>query len=245
MTPRPSRRWTRPWASSSQAEAIPRSTTTVPAPIDGVAVELRARAPISYVAIVESGLPNSCARFGDYDIRREANAFTITVTNVVPTDQGRMCLQVYGMVKTVITLPGPFEEGVAYEIDVNGRRQGFVAGQEAAGAGEYKSVPVPIEEVSVAVLESFPVQYRLIVKSGVGNSCVSFDAYTLQRDGDHGGVTVVNKEPVEPMVCAQVYPAVDTVIKLGTGPSPGLRPPFPPTGRGDQACVQGDNGCRQ
>ncbi|MBI4220973.1 MAG: hypothetical protein HY682_12570, partial [Chloroflexi bacterium] len=192
-------------------------TIKVPAPIDDVAIELRERAPLSYVAVVQSGLPNSCVKFGNFDVQRDGNRFVITVSNITPTDPIRACLQVYGTVNTVITLPGPFEEGAAYEVEVNGKASTFIAGQETADAGNFKTVPAPIEEVSVAVLESFPVQYRLIVKSGLPNACVSFDGYAVQREGDLVRVTVTNKEPAEPAICAQVYKTVDTVINLGTG----------------------------
>lgn len=80
----------------------------------------------------------------------------------------------------------------------------------------------PIERVEVLILESFPVQYRLLVASGLPNACYSFAGYRLDRGGDTVRVEIVNYKPTDPQaVCAQVYGTVETNISIGVDFEPG------------------------
>lgn len=200
-------------------------TVTVLAPIDSMKVERSENVPLSYVATVESGLPNSCIKFGEYKVDRQENSFRVTVTNLAPGDPNMVCLQVYGMVKSVIPLPGPFVEGIQYSVDVNGKQATFVGGEagstmqksEPGQTGDTRIVLAPIDEVQVLVLESAPVQYRLLVKSGLPDSCARFDGYEVQREGDTVRVTVNNRLPTGAVACAQVYGTIENSIAIGNG----------------------------
>ena len=78
-------------------------------------------------------------------------------------------------------------------------------------------VPAPIESVEVLILESFPVQYQVIVVSGLPNACYSFAGYRLERSGDTIHIVAINWKPADPsMACAEVYGTVDTTIHLGS-----------------------------
>ena len=76
--------------------------------------------------------------------------------------------------------------------------------------------PAPIENVEIMILESFPVQYRVLVVSGLPNACYSFAGYRLERNGDTIRIEMTNSKPAEPrLACAQVYGIVETTIPLG------------------------------
>ncbi len=76
-------------------------------------------------------------------------------------------------------------------------------------------VLAPIESVEVLILESFPVQYSLLVVSGLPNSCVTFGGYTIARDDDTIQIEMINWKPADPEVaCAEIYRIVETVIPL-------------------------------
>ncbi len=84
------------------------------------------------------------------------------------------------------------------------------------------AVPAPIDRVGIEVMESYPLQYNLVIVSGLPNSCVSLGGYSLTRDGDAIKVEVTNLEPTAQLIaCAQVYGLVDTVIPLGSDFVPG------------------------
>ena len=81
----------------------------------------------------------------------------------------------------------------------------------------------PIDNVEVRVAESFPVQYFLLVTSGLSNGCARFDGYEVTRDGEDVRVRVTNLMPADPNVaCTANYRTVETNIALGTDFDPGI-----------------------
>jgi hypothetical protein len=78
-------------------------------------------------------------------------------------------------------------------------------------------VLAPIESVEILILESYPVQYRLKVVSGLPNGCTEFGGYQVDRDGEPIRVEMVNWKPAdESTACTQEYRTVDTHIHLGS-----------------------------
>ena len=49
--------------------------------------------------------------------------------------------------------------------------------------GDTVEVPAPIDDVGIEIMESGPPQYMLQVVSGLSNTCVFFNCYTIERDG--------------------------------------------------------------
>ena len=82
-------------------------------------------------------------------------------------------------------------------------------------------VLAPIDSLDILVLESFPLQYDLLVVSGLPDSCAVFDGYTLARDGTTIRVEMWNLRNSDPnLACAQVYGSVETRIQLGSDFAP-------------------------
>ena len=82
----------------------------------------------------------------------------------------------------------------------------------------------PIESVEILILESFPVQYRVLVISGLPNACYSFAGFRVERRDDLVQIEIVNWRPADPgVVCAEVYGTVATNVPLGTDFEPGKR----------------------
>ena len=75
----------------------------------------------------------------------------------------------------------------------------------------------PIESLDILVKESFPLQYDLVVASGLPDSCASFAGHDLSREGTTVRVNVWNLRNADPnLACAQVYRTVETRIPLGS-----------------------------
>jgi len=81
----------------------------------------------------------------------------------------------------------------------------------------------PIDNVTINVAESFPVQYFLHVTSGLPSGCAKFDDYEVARDEDTVQVTVWNLEPApnQQAACTMIYGIVETNIALGSDFDPG------------------------
>lgn len=85
-----------------------------------------------------------------------------------------------------------------------------------SGAADRTRVLAPIETARVAVLESYPPQYRLQVRAGLPNGCAKPDGFEVTRSGDDIRVAVYNSMPVGNVVCTQVYGTYELSIDLGT-----------------------------
>ena len=76
----------------------------------------------------------------------------------------------------------------------------------------------PIEEIEVLFLESFPVQHRLRVVSGLPSGCAAFERIDVERDGTTFNVSVVNTVPApgEDVACTMIYGIVEHTVELGS-----------------------------
>ena len=78
-------------------------------------------------------------------------------------------------------------------------------------------VEAPVEEVEVLFLESFPVQHRLRVVSGLPSGCAAFDDIEVVRDGTTFTVTVTNTMPApdQDIACTMIYGYHESTVDLG------------------------------
>lgn len=76
----------------------------------------------------------------------------------------------------------------------------------------------PIEEVEVLFLESFPVQHRLRVVSGLPSGCARFDRIEVERAGTTFEVTVWNLVPApdQEIACTMIYGFKESSVDLGS-----------------------------
>ena len=76
-------------------------------------------------------------------------------------------------------------------------------------------VLAPVDHVEILDMVSFPPQDELIVVSGLPNSCMTFDGYSLEKAGNVIRIEMFNLKPVGPIICFAVYETVETRIPLG------------------------------
>ncbi len=79
---------------------------------------------------------------------------------------------------------------------------------------------LPIQKVSVAILESFPVQVNLMIEGYLADSCTTLHETTEQREGNTIHVQVTTVRPGD-LACATVVTEIEHVVPLGTF-DPGL-----------------------
>ena len=72
------------------------------------------------------------------------------------------------------------------------------------------------------VLESDPPQYFLEIRSGVPNTCHTFDRTEMERSGREITVSVINLVVTGDVVCAEVYRSAPHVVALGSDFEPGV-----------------------
>ena len=89
-----------------------------PAPIESVRIVVKNS--LEYSLLIESGLPDSCAKFESYELDRDGSRIEVTVTNLSPTGPFS-CLAVYEIHEGELPLGSDFTPGEEYTVVVNGQ----------------------------------------------------------------------------------------------------------------------------
>ncbi len=210
-------------------------TISEPAPIESVRIEVITSPSPQNELIVVSGLPNSCYSEEAHRITRNGDTFQVEITNLKIADPSVACAEIYRRVETRFLLAADIEPCKVYTVDVNDKSWQVQAigpaisclalePTETPSNSDTIEVLAPIESIVINIAKSLPPQYFALVKSGLPNGCVRFDAYDVKRDGDEIRIQVTNLVPADPnTICTQVYGTVETNIALGSDFEPGVK----------------------
>ena len=98
------------------------------APIVRVALRVADSSPAQYFADVTSALPDGCAKFARFAVRREGSTVFVDVFNTAPSNREQIaCTMIYGERDSAVPLGSDFTPGATYTLEVNGATQTFVA----------------------------------------------------------------------------------------------------------------------
>ena len=78
---------------------------------------------------------------------------------------------------------------------------------------EYVYGSAVVETIEIAILESFPVQIRAVLRGTVPDACTEIDSIAKQREGSTFTLVVRTRRPAE-AVCAQVLSPYETTTGL-------------------------------
>ena len=104
--------------TADRAQTAAPETTEVPAPIDGVELNIDESDPRQYFLEITSGLPDACHTFDRIETQRSGTEITVTVINRVVTGDVA-CAQVYGTETHSVALGSDFLPDVTYTALVN------------------------------------------------------------------------------------------------------------------------------
>jgi hypothetical protein len=126
-----------PTPTPAAAGPVDRVMVPIPAPILSAEVVVAESFPVQYFLQIESGLRNGCIEFNGYEVQREGQSITVTVTNLEPADTGIACTEEYRTVTTNIWLGNAldFDAGTTYTVLVNDVATSFTTEGEAPAPG--------------------------------------------------------------------------------------------------------------
>ncbi len=76
-------------------------------------------------------------------------------------------------------------------------------------------VDAPIDFAEILIRESNPPSYAVEIRSGLPNSCFTFNEYTVTRDDDRVLIRVTNVEATGPNIaCREIYGTVENTVEL-------------------------------
>ena len=175
---------------------------------------------VSLVLISPLPMGSSCSQFAGYDVDRDGNIIRVTMTNLhIAPGVLAPCTADLPIIETTIPLGNDFEVGQSYSVVVNGNVTNAFLARDPEGQ-PMKLALAPIEAVELLILESFPVQYNVVITSRLprGSSCSQHYGYNVARGFDTTiAITVYNLEvAAENVPCTRDLPVVQTRIGLGT-----------------------------
>lgn len=197
----------------------------VNAPIESVEINIAESFPPQYFVAIQSDLPSGCAKFNDYEVSREGTTIKIKLTNLEPAPgQQIACTAIYGYHDTSVALGSDFEGGETYTVVVNDSVTETFVAQEGGNTenedGSKVSVPAPIDGLGINV-DGTSGEAKLVVTTGLPNSCYEFESASLIHDGDIIRVDASNLRPADQnMMCAEIYRTVETSLTLETSIEP-------------------------
>ncbi len=78
-------------------------------------------------------------------------------------------------------------------------------------------VDAPIDGIEIAVLESFPPQYLVQIKSGLPSGCAEYESAGLVgRDGNTIRIRVTNTMPADDPPCDMSYRTHESAVNIGS-----------------------------
>jgi len=89
----------------------------------------------------------------------------------------------------------------------------LISGGCALRETEYTYGEAVIETIEIAILESFPVQIRAVLRGTVPDACTEIDSIAEQREGNTFTLVVRTRRPAEAL-CAQVLTPYETTTGL-------------------------------
>ena len=78
---------------------------------------------------------------------------------------------------------------------------------------EYVYGDAVVETIEIAILESFPVQIRAVLRGDVPDACTAIDSIVVQREGSTFTLVVRTRRPAD-AICAQVLTPYETTTGL-------------------------------
>lgn len=90
-----------------------------------------------------------------------------------------------------------------------------ILGTEFAGKGNIEIKLAPIEEVSVNIAESLPVQVFVYIRGGLSDACTTLNEVKTERSGNTINIEVTTQRP-KGIACAQVYSTFEENVALGS-----------------------------
>jgi len=97
------------------------------APIESLELRVGASSPAQHFIDVTSGLPNGCAQFYGYELRRAGDIITLAVWNTMPADTRAACTMQYGVTVHAVPIGSDFVSGRQYTLRINDRDATFIA----------------------------------------------------------------------------------------------------------------------
>ncbi len=177
--------------------------------------------PVQVNAVVSGYFPDGCVQLVEISPERQENVFVLTLSTRRPTGdiactealvpfEERVSLDVFGLEAGTYTVTAQ-DEQATFTLDVDN----VPAGEPVSGDQDmvFTSDAV-VQEISVLIMESDPVQVRALLRGYLPDGCTSIYEVQTDREDDTFTVRIVTQRPDGEVACTMAIVPFDEEVDL-------------------------------
>lgn len=187
--------------------------------VELVEVVLLESFPLQARAIVTGSLPDGCTEIHDITVEREGQEFIITVTTRRPTGDVA-CTQALVPFQETIALDIEGLEAGTYVVIAQDQQATFTlevdneAPQQIDKSEYALGSEATIEEMSVNIMESFPVQVSVTLVGYLPDGCVDIEEIKTSREEQTFTIDVVTRRLTGDVACTMAIVPFEESVSL-------------------------------
>lgn len=185
--------------------------------VESVEVILLETFPLQAQVLVSGNLPDGCTELHEISVEREGQEFILTLTTRRPTGdvfctqalvpfEETVDLDIRGLEAGTYTVIAQ-EEQTTFTLDVDN-----VLPKEVEEAEFEYGADARVEELSVNVMESYPVQVSVVLQGYLPDGCTEIEQITSTLDQQTFTIEIVTRRPAGDVMCTQqIVPFEETL----------------------------------
>ena len=193
--------------------------------VESVDVLLLESFPLQARAVVTGYLPDGCTELVKVNVDRQGNEFLLTLTTRRPAGDV-VCTMVLQLIEETVTLDieglpaGTYtviaqDQQAQFTLDVDNLISGGehrpVAG---SNGGVFTGSDAVVEEMSVMIMESYPVQVSVQLNGYLPDGCTTIRKAIASRDGNTFNIRITTQRPGSDVACTMALVPFEERISL-------------------------------
>lgn len=187
--------------------------------VESVDVILLESFPVQAQVQVSGNLPDGCTELDEISVEQEGQEFILTLTTRRPTGDV-MCTQALVPFEEVVDLDVRGLEAGTYTVIVQEEQTTFTLDVDNTFSQDEDRVAfelgnnATVEELTVNIMESYPVQVSIVLKGYLPDGCTEIEQITASQDEFTFTVEVVTRRPAGDVMCTQQIVPFEETLKL-------------------------------
>jgi hypothetical protein len=189
--------------------------------VESLEVLLMESFPLQASAVVSGYLSDGCLELVEISVERQENEFILTLTTRRPTGDV-MCTQALEFFEESVSLDIAGLEAGNYTVIAQDQQAQFTLDVDnvlqmepiTGGEGVLIGTDAVVENMSVMIMESYPVQVSVELSGYLPDGCTTIREVRSSRDGDIFNVQIVTQRPDGDVMCTMALVPFNERVNL-------------------------------
>ncbi len=187
--------------------------------VESVEVILLESFPVQAQVRVSGNLPDGCTELHEISVEQEGEEFSLTLTTRRPTGDV-FCTQALVPFEEIVELDIRGLEAGTYTVIAQEEQETFTLDvdnmipKEVEEADYEYGNDARVEELSVNIMESYPVQVSVVLEGYLPDGCTEIEQITSTRDQQTFAIEIVTRRPAGDVMCTQQIVPFEETLNL-------------------------------